>query len=84
MVAAVETQRSVAEGGIHEGAMMRLFRIGMDVRPEEAAGQAQALRLDGALPLEGKDRLRQRAPQAGALAGLQRADGVRERDGPRR
>src|SRR5690606_15675127 len=46
VIAAIETQRSVAEGSVDEGAVMRLQRIRMDIGPEEPAAETQALRLD--------------------------------------
>src|SRR3546814_404051 len=43
VIVAIETQRCVAVSGVHEGAVMRRGRIGMDIGPEMRAGDAHAL-----------------------------------------
>src|SRR3546814_11976310 len=54
---AIETQRCVAESGVHEGAVMRRGRIGMDIGPEMRAGDAHALNRGCAARLERADPL---------------------------
>src|SRR3546814_13672074 len=55
VIVAIETQRCVAESGVHEGAVMRRARIGMDIGPEMRAVDAHALNRGCAARLERAD-----------------------------
>jgi hypothetical protein len=55
MLTAIEPEVPVADGGVHEGAMMGLGRAWMGVRPKMAAAYAHALLGNGTCELKGSD-----------------------------
>lgn len=63
MLAAIEPEIPTSDGGVHEGAVMRLGRVRMSVRPEMTARDTHALERDSTgdlqLPNEGNLRVQQ-------------------------
>src|SRR3546814_14423071 len=67
VIVAIETQRCVAASGVHDGAVMRRGRIGMDIGPEMRAADAPALTTDSAARLERAEHLGESFDNRGAL-----------------
>src|SRR3546814_82665 len=70
--------RCVAESGVHEGAVMRRGRIGMDIGPEMRAGDAHALNRDCAARLERADHLGESFEKSGAFPIIEHLDGAQQ------
>ena len=75
VVAAVQAQRHRSERRVHEFAVMRPDRIGMNVGLEEAAGATHPLRFDGSCLLQVQNDLAENAMQDGALRGIESGQG---------